>query len=93
MAERTIHLANDHGQFVHFQRWSSVVSEFSADLRPAVRYQPGHDRHLAEDMDWVSFDDLSILFNAYLVANGLAVGAFAVELGMKYVRVRMQIVS
>lgn len=91
-AERTIQLANDHGQFVYFQRLSGLVSELSRVMRSNVRYPAnGFDRRLSADVSYVTFSDLSFMFNAYLIGNGLAAAVFVLELWLKHVRVTVRI--
>lgn len=93
VAERTIQLAHDHGQFVHFKRASTVLASLSGESSSTVRYRAsGHGHRLVDcDVLFVTFDDLAFLFTAYLIGNAVAAAVFGLELCVKNVRLTVSL--
>lgn len=81
--DRIIQRARDHGQLLHFDRWSSMVSDVGR-VQEKVRT---HNADALQNMHYVGYQDLWFVLEAYAFGNGLAFVVFVVEIGRKFVRV------
>lgn len=83
---RIIQRARDHGQLLHFDRWSSMVS----DVGRVQEKKRSHNAKILQDMHYVGYHDLLFVFEAYVIGNVLACIVFSVEIGRQFVRVSLR---